>query len=81
MLGVAQLLAEVPGCKLYVINTSAENTDTVWVNEVWSSQAELDASLTIDRVKASVEQVVSLLAGPPERIDILPVGGKGLDAG
>jgi hypothetical protein len=39
------------------------------------------ASLTIDRVKASVQQVVSLLAGPPERIDILLVGGKGLDAG
>ena len=81
MLGVAQLLAEVPGCELYVINTSAADTDTVWVNEVWSSQAELDASLTIDSVKASVQQVVSLLAGPPERIDILPVGGKGLDAG
>jgi quinol monooxygenase YgiN len=54
MLGVAQLLADVPGCELYVINTSAADTDTVWVYEVWSSQAELDASLTIDRVKASV---------------------------
>jgi quinol monooxygenase YgiN len=81
MLGVAQLLADVPGCELYVINTSAADTDTVWVYEVWSSQAELDASLTIDRVKASVQRVVSLLAGLPERIDILPVGGKGLDAG
>jgi quinol monooxygenase YgiN len=52
----------------------------VWVTEVWSSQVELDASLTLDSVKASVEQVL-LLAGPPERIDIQPVGGKGLDAG
>ena len=59
----------------------AADTDTVWVNEVWSSQAELDASLTIDSVKASVQQVVSLLAGPPGRIDSLLVGGKGLDAG
>ena len=81
MFGVAQLLADVPGCELYVINTSAADTDTVWVTEVWSSQAELDASLTLDSVKASVERVMSRLAGPPERIDILPVGGKGLDAG
>ena len=81
MLGVAQLLADVPGCELYVINTSATETDTVWVTEVWSTQAALAASLTIESVKASVEQVVLLLAGPPERIDILPVGGKGLDAG
>ena len=81
MLGVAQLLADVPGCELYVINISAADSDTVWVTEVWSSQAELDASLTLDRVKVTVQQVVSLLAGPPERIDILPVGGTGLDSG
>jgi quinol monooxygenase YgiN len=81
MLGAAQILAGVPGCELYVINTSATDTDTVWVTEVWSTQAELDASLTIESVKASVEQIMRLLAGPPERIDILPVGGKGLDAG
>ncbi len=81
MLGVAQLLAEVPGCELYVINTSAADTDTIWVTEVWSTQGELDASLTLDSVKASVGQVMALLASPPERIDVLPVGGKGLDAG
>jgi quinol monooxygenase YgiN len=81
MLCVAQLLADVPGCELYVINTSVADTDTVWVTEVWSSQADLDASLTLAGVKASVEQVLPLLAGPPERIDVLPVGGTGLDAG
>jgi quinol monooxygenase YgiN len=64
-----------------VINTSATDSDTVWVTEVWRTQAELDASLTNESVKASVEQVVPLLAGPPERIDILPVGGIGLDGG
>ncbi len=81
MLGVAQFLTEAPGCELYVMNTSAEDTDTVWVTEVWSTQAELEASLTLEGVKPSVEQVITLLARPPERIDVLPVGGKGLDAG
>jgi quinol monooxygenase YgiN len=81
MLGAAQLLVDVPGCELYVINTSATDADAVWVTEVWSTQAALDSSLTIESVKASVEQVVPLLAGPPDRIDILPVGGKGLDGG
>jgi quinol monooxygenase YgiN len=64
-----------------VINTSPADPDTVWVTEVWGTQAGLDASLTIDSVKAAVQQVVSLLAGPPERIDILPVGGIGLELG
>ena len=81
MLSVAQFLADVPGCELYVINTSAGDMDTVWVTEVWSSQAELDASLALESVQASLEQVVALLAEPPERIDVLPMGGKGLDAG
>ena len=81
MLGAAQFLVDVPGCELYVINTSAADADAVWVTEVWSTQAELDASLTIESVKASVEQVLPLLAGSPDRIDILPVGGKGLDGG
>ena len=48
---------------------------------MWSTQAELDASLTLDSVKRSVEQVLPLLARPLERIEILPGGGKGLDAG
>jgi quinol monooxygenase YgiN len=81
MLGVARFLLDIPGCELYVINTSATDTNTVWVTEVWSSEAELDASLTLESVKALVEQVMPLLAEPPERIDTLPVGGKGLDAG
>jgi hypothetical protein len=51
----------VPGCEIYVINTSATDADAVWVTEVWSTQAELDASLSIESVEASVEQVVALL--------------------
>ena len=81
MLGVAQFLVDIPGCELYVINTSTADTDTVWVTEVSSSEAELDASLTLESIKGLVEWVVALLAEPPERIDILPVGGKGVDAG
>ncbi len=80
LLGAAKLLADAPGCELYVINTSPADANVVWVTEVWSSQADLDASLTIHSVKASVQRVVPLLAGPPERIDTLPVGGKGLDS-
>jgi quinol monooxygenase YgiN len=65
MLGVPQLLAKAPGCKLYVINTSAADTNTVWITEVWSTQAELDASLSVDNFKASIQRVAFLLANPP----------------
>jgi quinol monooxygenase YgiN len=80
-IGVARSLVDIPGCELYVINTSATETDTVWVTEVWSSEGERCVELGLESVKAMVEQGVALLAEPPERIDILPLGGKGLDAG
>lgn len=80
-IGVARSLVDIPGCELYVINTSATETDTVWVTEVWSSEGERCVELGLESVKAMVEQVVALMAESPERIDILPLGGKGLDAG
>nr|MDQ4029949.1 antibiotic biosynthesis monooxygenase [Actinomycetota bacterium] len=72
---------KAPGCELYVINTSPADPDTVWVTEIWSSQADLDASLALDGVPELIEHVVPLMAAPPERIEVLPLGGKGLAAG
>ena len=67
----------LPSCELYIINTSTTEPDRVWVTEVWRSQAEHDASLTIEGAQAAIKQVLPLLAGSPEKIDVLPVGGKG----
>jgi quinol monooxygenase YgiN len=44
---------------------------------VWRSQQEHDASLTTLGAQAAISQVLPLLAGSPEKIDVLPVGGKG----
>ena len=48
------------------------------MTDVWRSQEEHDASLTIEGAKATIKQVLPLLAGAPEKIDVLPIGGKGL---
>ncbi len=80
MLRAAGLLVDVPGCELYVINRSPAEADAVWVTEIWSSQADLDRSLTRDEMKAAIQTVLPLLAGQPERIDVLPLGGRGLSA-
>ena len=78
LLEVAAALRDVPGCELYVINRSPTDAEVVWVTEVWSSQAELDASLTIERVKTSIQEALPLLAGRPELTETLPLGGVGL---
>ena len=42
------------------------------------SQEEHDASLTVEGAGELIKKVMPLLAGSPEKIDLLPVGGKGL---
>ncbi len=78
LLRAAAGFSNVAGCELYIINTSPTEPESVWVTEVWRSQQEHDASLTIEGAQEAIEQVLPLLAGSPEKIDVLPVGGKGL---
>jgi quinol monooxygenase YgiN len=78
LLRAAAGVSKIAGCQLYIINTSPTEPESVWVTEVWRSQQEHDASLTNDEAKEAISQVLPLLAGSPEKIDVLPVGGKGL---
>ena len=78
LLGAANLMDETIGCELYIVNASPTEPECVWVTEVWRSQEEHDASLTLESAQAALKRVVPLLAGSPEKIDVLPVGGKGL---
>jgi quinol monooxygenase YgiN/mannose-6-phosphate isomerase-like protein (cupin superfamily) len=80
LVGAAASLRDTPGCELYVINRTPEEPDVVWVTELWLSQDALDASLEqlrTDEAQARVAALQALLAAPPERIDVLPVGGVG----
>ncbi|MGW5869108.1 hypothetical protein ACWFRJ_44060 [Streptomyces sp. NPDC055239] len=50
----------------------------MWVTEIWSSEAYHTASLFASGAKELIGQTLPLLAGPPERIEVTPVGGAGL---
>jgi quinol monooxygenase YgiN len=81
MLKAADLAADAPGCEMYLVSTCPDETDTVWVTELWRSAADHDASLEVDGVRELIGQVRPILAGPPEGTRLHPVGGKGLPAG
>src|SRR5437588_11163227 len=78
LLSAAAFIEKAAGCELYIINTSPTEPESVWVTEVWRSQEEHDASLTVEGAGELIKKVMPLLAGSPEKIDLLPVGGKGL---
>jgi quinol monooxygenase YgiN len=80
LLRIADGLRSVAGCELYVINRSPSEPDAVWVTELWRSQEALDQSLQALQTEdgqAQLGQVMALLGGSPERIDLEPLGGVG----
>jgi quinol monooxygenase YgiN len=79
LLDAAAALQQVPSCQLYLVSASASEPDTVWVTEVWSSQAEHQASLLGDDIQPILMRGRPLITGF-ERIEFEPVGGKGLRA-
>jgi quinol monooxygenase YgiN len=83
MVRVAESLRGTPGCELYLVNRSSQDHDVVWVTELWTSQEAVDASLELLRTEAGeaqLAQVMTLLTGAPERIDLEPLGGVGYHA-
>src|SRR5690348_9964576 len=74
----AGLVAGLPGCEVWIVNTSSDDPDRVCVYEVWRSREDHAASLTVDEVKATIERARPLIAGFGERNTLEPVVGKGL---
>jgi quinol monooxygenase YgiN/mannose-6-phosphate isomerase-like protein (cupin superfamily) len=77
MLRVAETLEAAPGCFLYIVNRSPSEPDTVWVTELWRSQDDLEAALKLDGAQALMPEVMDLVDGPFEQIDLEPLGGVG----
>ncbi len=77
LLEAAALLERDPHCELYTVNISPTEPDVVWVTEVWRSQADHEASLTRDDIQELIKGGRALIVGG-ERIEVIPVGGKGL---
>lgn len=78
LLRVADGLRDAPGCEMYVINAAADEPDTVWVTEVWSDAEASDRALSGELGRAGIGDVLALLAGPPELVELTPLGGAGL---
>jgi len=71
-------LADMEGCRLYVISRDPTDRDSVWITEVWSDRAAHDASLKDERVREVIRRARPLIASMPDSMELLPVGGKGL---
>ena len=77
LLGGEEGLREA-GCELYVVGTAADDPDTVWVYEVWLSEAHHHASLDLPQTRAAIAAAMPLLTGERTGQELAVAGGLGL---
>jgi quinol monooxygenase YgiN len=76
----ANVVADLPGCEVWIVNTMPGDPDAIWVTEAWRSEADHAASLANDAVKAVIARAKPVIVGFGERFTLEPVAGKGLTA-
>lgn len=85
--GRAQELAEIlasletmPGCLVYLVAQDGDDSDVIWVTEVWRSAEDHKASLEIPEVQEAIAKGRPMIAGFKTRREVTPVGGIGVEA-
>src|SRR5260221_9324016 len=54
--------ALMKGCEIYIVSKSVTEPDAIWVMEVWQTEADHEASLKLDSVKALIGKARPLIA-------------------
>jgi quinol monooxygenase YgiN len=78
LLVAAERVADASGCYLYVVSTSTEEPDAVWVSEAWRSKAYYEARMSRPDVRQLMSAMAPLIASRAEPVLVVPLGGKGL---
>jgi quinol monooxygenase YgiN len=71
-------IADMPGCRSYVVARDPADANAIWVTEVWDDKAHHQASLSLPSVQAAIAKGRPLIAGFDRHIVTEPVGGVGL---
>jgi quinol monooxygenase YgiN len=70
----ARQFVAAAGCESWIVHTSPDDPDGVWVYESWRSAADHDASLQDERIQAIIARARPLIAGVSDRVALEPVG-------
>ena len=78
LLRAANVVRELPGCRMYIVCEEASNENTVWVFEMWDDKESHDASLKEERVRALIAEARPLMGGAPDGAELHVAGGYGI---
>lgn len=72
-----QATRTMPGCLSYVIAVDPNDSDALWITEIWDSAENHKASLNLPEVKTALQAGRPLIVGFGERFETEPIGGYG----
>jgi quinol monooxygenase YgiN len=71
-------VSDMPGCLSYIVARDSADANTLWITEVWDSDASHKASLSLPAVRDAIARGRPLIAAVGNPIITTPVGGHGL---
>jgi quinol monooxygenase YgiN len=78
LLEAAESLQNHEDCELYLVSVAPEDTNGVYVYEVWSSESAHQESLTLESTRTLIQRAKPILAGMERISTLVPRGGKGI---
>src|SRR5690349_8967287 len=66
------------GCLSYIIAIDPNESDALWITEVWDDEASHKASLSLPSVQQAIAKGRPLITGFSNRTVTTPVGGIGI---
>src|SRR5690606_33266739 len=79
LINASKVVATTKGCKFYVIARELNDTDSVYVTEIWDSKEDHDNSLKLEGVRELIMKAMPILDGQPTKGQELKIlGGAGI---
>lgn len=77
LLRAANLVSQLPECKVYAVHEEALDEQGVWVYELWLDKRSHDDSLKLSGVRELIGLAIPLLDGDPQGYQLQYLGGHG----
>jgi quinol monooxygenase YgiN len=76
MLEAGKAFNNNPSCLLYLVSTSKDEPDVIWVQDIWTNKEDHEAAMQSDKMVTFIKQAIPLLKAMPEQFQVEPMGGK-----
>ena len=79
LLSASEVVAQLPGCRAYIVNEDVADETCIWVFEMWDDKEAHDSSLKNERVRSLIAEAMPLMGGAPSGAELRVAGGHGIN--